>query len=99
MASEWRASDEPRTPRQRAYLAIWHRLRRATAEQRDLAMNTLRQRFGTLRDSPGRPLTSNEIRALLCDGLVQLGAHTVTHPALPTLDSLECQREIVDSLN
>jgi peptidoglycan/xylan/chitin deacetylase (PgdA/CDA1 family) len=96
---EWRAWHEPQTPRQRSYLAIWRRLRLATAEQRDLAMNTLRQRFGTATDSLGRPLSSNEIRTLLCDGLVQLGAHTVTHPALTSLDRLECRREIVDSGN
>lgn len=96
---EWRAWNEPQTPRQRAYLAIWRRLRLATAEQGDLAMNTLRQRFGTATDSLGRPLNSNEIRTLLCDGLVQLGAHTVTHPALTSLDRLERRREIVDSRN
>jgi peptidoglycan/xylan/chitin deacetylase (PgdA/CDA1 family) len=97
--TEWRAWNEPRTPRQRAYLAIWRRLRLATAEQRDLAMNTLRQSFGTATDSLGRPLNSNEIRTLLRDGLVQLGAHTVTHPALASLDRLECRREIVESRN
>lgn len=96
---EWRAWNEPSTPKQKAYLAIWRRLRLATTEQRDLALNTLRQRFGTARDSLGRPLSSNEIRTLLCGGLVQLGAHTVTHPALTSLDRLECRREIVDSGN
>jgi peptidoglycan/xylan/chitin deacetylase (PgdA/CDA1 family) len=99
IAGEWRAWNEPRTPRQRAYLAIWRRLRLATAEQRDLAMNTLRQHFETARDPLGGPLSSDEIRTLLCDGLIQLGAHTVTHPVLTLLDRLECRREIVDSGN
>jgi peptidoglycan/xylan/chitin deacetylase (PgdA/CDA1 family) len=99
MTGEWRAWNEPRTPRQRAYLAIWRRLRLATAEQRELAINTLRQRFETAGDSLGSPLSSDEIHTLLCDGLVQLGAHTVTHPALTSLDRLECRREIVDSGN
>jgi peptidoglycan/xylan/chitin deacetylase (PgdA/CDA1 family) len=99
MTGEWRAWNEPRTPRQSAYLAIWRRLRLATAEQRELAINTLRQRFETAGDSLGSPLSSDEIHTLLCDGLVQLGAHTVTHPALTSLDRLECRREIVDSGN
>ena len=40
MTGEWRAWNEPRTPRQRAYLAIWRRLRLATAEQRELAISS-----------------------------------------------------------
>ncbi len=94
VAGEWRAWNGPRTARQRAYLAIWRRLRRATTEERDLAMNTLRRRFGTAQDSLGKPMTSDEIRTLLSDGLVELGAHTVTHPALTFLSRLECRREI-----
>ena len=97
LAGEWRAWDEPRTPRQSAYLDIWRRLRFATAEQRDLAMNTLRHRFGSAKDFLGSPMCSDEIRTLLCDGLVELGARTVTHPALTSLSSLECRREIVGS--
>ena len=96
---EWRAWNEPRTPRQRTYLAIWRRLRLATAQQRDLAMNRLRQSFRTAIDSLGGPLSSNEIRTQFCDGLIQLGAHTVTHPSLTSLDRLECRREILDSRN
>src|SRR5437764_5298690 len=61
IAGEWRAWNEPRTLRQRAYLAIWRRLRLARAEQRGLAMNTLRQRFGSATDSLSRPLNSNEV--------------------------------------
>ena len=94
IAGGWRAWNEPQTARQRAYLTIWRRLRCATAEQRDLAMNKLRRRFGTSKDSLGRPMNADEIRTLLSDGLVELGAHTVTHSALTLLSRLECRREI-----
>ncbi len=90
----WRASDEPLTTRQKAYLAIWRRLQRATVEERDVAMNTLRRHLGTDHDPLGKPMSSDEIRALLSDGLVELGAHTVTHPALTFLSRLESRREI-----
>lgn len=93
----WRAADEPRTARQSAYLAIWRRLQRATAEDREVAMNTLRRHFGTVRDPLGRPMNSDEIGELLSDGLVELGAHTVTHPALTLLSRLESRREIEGS--
>jgi peptidoglycan/xylan/chitin deacetylase (PgdA/CDA1 family) len=94
LAGGWRASDEPRTARQNAYLAIWRRLQRATAEERDVAMNSLRRRLGTAQDPLGKPMSSDEIRAFLSDGLVELGAHTVTHPALTFLSRLESRREI-----
>lgn len=97
IAGGWRASDEPRTARQNAYLAIWRKLKRATAEDREVAMNALRHRLGTAHDALGRPMSSDEIRALLSDGLVELGAHTVTHPALTFLSRSESCREIEDS--
>jgi peptidoglycan/xylan/chitin deacetylase (PgdA/CDA1 family) len=93
----WRASDEPRTARQKAYLAIWRRLQRATVEERDVAMNTLRRHLGTAHDPLGKPMNSDEIRALLSDGLIEVGAHTVTHPALTLLSRLESRREIESS--
>jgi peptidoglycan/xylan/chitin deacetylase (PgdA/CDA1 family) len=93
----WRASEEPRTARQKAYLAIWRRLQRATVEERDVAMNTIRRRLGTAQDNLGKPMNHNEIRALLSDGLIELGAHTVTHPALTLLSRLESRREIESS--
>jgi peptidoglycan/xylan/chitin deacetylase (PgdA/CDA1 family) len=97
ITSGWHATDEPRTARQKAYLAIWRRLQRATAEDRDVAMNTLRRHLGTAQDTLGKPMNSDEIRALLSDGLIELGAHTVTHPALTLLSRLESRREIESS--
>jgi peptidoglycan/xylan/chitin deacetylase (PgdA/CDA1 family) len=94
MAGGWRAWDEPRTARQNAYLAIWRKLQRATAEDRDVVMNTLRCHLGPAQDPLGRPMSSDEIGAFLSGGLVELGAHTVTHPALTFLSRLESRQEI-----
>jgi peptidoglycan/xylan/chitin deacetylase (PgdA/CDA1 family) len=95
MAGGWRAWDEPRTARQNAYLAIWRKLQRATAEDREVAMNTLRRHLGTAQEDPlGKPMSSDEIRDLLSDDLVELGAHTVTHPALTFLSRRESRQEI-----
>ena len=62
-------------------------------------MNTLRHRFTAANDPIDRPMNCDQIRTLLCDGLIELGAHTVTHPALTSLGTLERRREIVDSGN
>jgi len=97
MDGEWRVADEPRTARQNSYLAIWRKLQRATAEDREVAMNTLRRHLGTAQDPMTRPMNSDEIDALLSDGLVELGAHTVTHPALTLLSRPESRREIEGS--
>ena len=97
IAGGWRVSDETRTARQNAYLAIWRKLQRVTAAERDIAMNSLRCHLGTTHDPLGKPMSSDEIGAFLSDGLVELGAHTVTHPALTFLSRLESRREIEDS--
>ena len=99
IAGDWRGSDEPQTARQRAYLEIWRMLRRIPAEERGRAMNTLRHHLGTTHDPLERPMNSDELRDLLCDGLIQLGGHTVTHPSLPLLSREESRREIDGSVS
>lgn len=42
-------------------------------------------------------MTVNEVRKITSDGLVTIGAHTVTHPVLPCLDAKACNREIIES--
>jgi peptidoglycan/xylan/chitin deacetylase (PgdA/CDA1 family) len=42
-------------------------------------------------------MTSMEVRTLVADGLVTIGAHTVTHPALAGLGAAACRREIIES--
>jgi peptidoglycan/xylan/chitin deacetylase (PgdA/CDA1 family) len=93
-ASDWKAWDEPRTARQKAYLAIWRILRRAPENERKTAMDSLRLRFARPQDSLALPMTAEEVCNFLEGGLITLGAHSVTHSALTALSKLERRREI-----
>ncbi|MGH9309172.1 MAG: polysaccharide deacetylase family protein [Vicinamibacterales bacterium] len=94
----WRAWEQPRTERETAYLAVWRRLRTATHHERVAVMNRLRDVLGTPPPDPSDlPLTSAEVADLANDGLIEIGAHTVTHPVLPALDPGERRREIRES--
>jgi peptidoglycan/xylan/chitin deacetylase (PgdA/CDA1 family) len=96
----WRAWHEgPRTLRQEAYLTIWRSLRDLRPEERDTAMAQIRSGLAqrSTGTGSGRPMTSAEVRALVSDGLIAIGAHTVTHPVLTELPALARGREITDS--
>ena len=43
-------------------------------------------------------MTAAELQALVADGLVNLGAHSRTHPSLPALPPAAQQAEIIESL-
>lgn len=93
----WRASDGPFTERQSTFLAIWRKLRRGAPEVRDLIMHCLRLRLDTPRDPLAMPMNSDEIRALLSEDLITLGAHGVTHSALTGLSRFESRQELEQS--
>ena len=68
-------------------------------DERELVMTRLRSIF-TVRDSrtvKGRAMTGDEVRTLVSDGLITVGAHTVTHPVLSSLEAEACRREITES--
>ena len=44
-----------------------------------------------------RPMNSNELESISRDGLVNIGAHTVTHPSLPVCSAQLKRKEILDS--
>jgi peptidoglycan/xylan/chitin deacetylase (PgdA/CDA1 family) len=96
----WRAwVDPPRLARQSAYLQLWRAFRSLAPQEREPLMNRMRRTF-TSPPPPGelgRPMTLEEARAFVDDRLIAIGAHTVTHPSLPELDSLAQIREIVAS--
>jgi peptidoglycan/xylan/chitin deacetylase (PgdA/CDA1 family) len=85
---------DTRTPagRMRAYLAAWTRLRMLTPAQIEEALDRLEAglRSGEARVD-ARPLGEEELLAL-AGGVVDIGAHTVSHPSLPTI-AIERQRE------
>jgi peptidoglycan/xylan/chitin deacetylase (PgdA/CDA1 family) len=90
----WRAGSEPPTERHRLFLALYKLLRPLPDSERGRALNHLSEWAGvaSTAPSPSRPLTAPELGALAGGGLVEIGAHTLTHPQLSALDR-ESQRE------
>lgn len=84
--------------RRRAYHAVWGLLRLQHTEYRQETLDLLARLFGV--DETGaqanRTATAEEVSAL--DGsILRLGAHTMNHPSLPTLDRAQQACEIADS--
>lgn len=96
-SGEWRAADGARTDRQHAFLWMSRALREAGGPERESVMLALRTHFKPRREPDALPMTSSDIRDLLSDGLFELGAHTLTHPALTLLTPAERRREIAES--
>jgi peptidoglycan/xylan/chitin deacetylase (PgdA/CDA1 family) len=86
----------------RRHEAVW-RLRQALRlledEERRAIMSKIRSVFARHDCSSGlsRAMTSEEVRALVADGLVTVGAHTITHPVLTEIGAAACYREISGS--
>lgn len=78
---------------------LWNALRRVDEKERRSNMTTLRTIFGSdgHRPSVSRAMTGDEVRRLIADDLVTIGAHTVTHPVLAGLETAACHREIIES--
>ncbi len=95
----WRALLHPaQTRRQAAYIAIWQALRPLPEQERAGAMAELRALgSGGPPSNKGRAMTADEVRAFAGDGLVTLGAHSVTHPLLAELDAATLGEEIAES--
>ena len=83
--------------------SVLESLRRAllllSSADREHVMAQLRRIFPDrdFRAESGRVLTGAEVREIASDGLVTIGAHTVTHPCLPGLKASDRQREIIES--
>jgi peptidoglycan/xylan/chitin deacetylase (PgdA/CDA1 family) len=89
----------PEVQRQEALLTIWQAMRGLGLEECESVMSDLRSLFIRCDDhaSRGRPMTFEEARALATDGLVTIGAHTVTHRALSTLEAVARDCEVAES--
>jgi peptidoglycan/xylan/chitin deacetylase (PgdA/CDA1 family) len=90
-----------RTPeaRARAHLAVYHRLRRLPLGELEESLAEIADALGTPADAPSshRPISEEELRELAGSKLVEIGAHTVTHPALSRLATEEKRAEIAGS--
>jgi peptidoglycan/xylan/chitin deacetylase (PgdA/CDA1 family) len=97
-AINWNAA-VPVTTRQAAYLDLWWRLRQAGEETRRIAIATLHRQVGTASRARGshRAMTMDELRETAASRLIEIGAHTVTHPVLSRLTRAEQLSEIIRS--
>lgn len=91
-------ADDP-GPRQRLYRALHGLLRTLPSEERQQAIGELLTWAG--KDAAGRPthraLSLNEVSDLVRDELIEVGAHTVTHPVLSALPAAAQRDEIKQS--
>lgn len=95
----WRAWNGSPTPRHTLYIALCDLLRPVGEDERERTLNELR---GWVISAPERspnhrPLSPAEIGKLHQGGLVEVGAHTVTHPVLSALSAASQRREIAKS--
>lgn len=96
----WRGWLPPGTARQRAYLALWRRLRALAPGAQDRAMRAVRASLGDPGPCAGdRVMTADEVGEIIAGGLVRLGGHTARHPALPTLSPADQRAEVLAGLH
>lgn len=97
----WRAETSPASgPRERLFLELYGLLRALGPAHREAALAALRGWAGspgTASDPYDRPLTHPELAQLAAHPLIEIGAHTVSHPALSDLSPAAQQRELADS--
>ena len=92
--------DHDPSPRQRIYRELSARLRRLDENARERVLDSLRsvgERNGETDGDLPRPLTLEELGCLATGDLVDIGAHTVTHPTLSTLAPDGQREEIAGS--
>ena len=94
----WRPGADPQTPRQRAFLSIWERLKLLSPKALDEAMSRLKEQAGATKAIPRshRLLTSEELRGR--PPLLDVGSHALSHPSLPALSGPEKAHQIRASI-
>jgi peptidoglycan/xylan/chitin deacetylase (PgdA/CDA1 family) len=92
----WDATAEPRNSRQAAYLHLWTRLRLVRDEECQQAMASLHQQAGVseIARESHRIMTAAEVQQAAASGLIEIGAHSVTHRVLSGRSREEQSSEI-----
>jgi peptidoglycan/xylan/chitin deacetylase (PgdA/CDA1 family) len=96
--NKWRAWEAAPGPRQSAYVAIYGMLLTLSNTEREGALEQMRKgatRYADRRQH--RCLTANELCELASADLVEIGAHTETHPVLAQLPLDQQEQEISGS--
>jgi peptidoglycan/xylan/chitin deacetylase (PgdA/CDA1 family) len=90
---------EDPSPRYGLFRALFRQLYGMAADRRTAVLNQLARWAGRPLEArlTHRALTSDELRRLADGSLVEIGAHTVTHPVLAALPPSEQGREVRDS--
>jgi peptidoglycan/xylan/chitin deacetylase (PgdA/CDA1 family) len=95
----WRTWQAPPGQRQALYLALWKRLQPLLDEERRRVLDELGDWAGMEQAgrSSYRRLSQEEILSLADADLIDIGAHTMTHPVLSTLSPADQREEIMQS--
>jgi peptidoglycan/xylan/chitin deacetylase (PgdA/CDA1 family) len=95
----WRASYSAYKSRHRVYRSLWELLHPLTEGERQRVLDELRTWANAepMVRPTHRPLSPEEVLALHQREMIEVGAHTVTHPALSTLSVSSQQDEILKS--
>jgi peptidoglycan/xylan/chitin deacetylase (PgdA/CDA1 family) len=92
----WRAWNPPATAREAAYLELWRRLQECQPDERDASMARLRALPSAPVEDDSRAMDRAEIRRL-ASASISLGAHSVSHQPLPSLEPEARKAEIRQS--
>jgi peptidoglycan/xylan/chitin deacetylase (PgdA/CDA1 family) len=81
------------------YFALWSLVKPLSPDERQAIISRVAAWAGTHADELERDriLIPNEVRELSEPAFIDIGAHTVTHPSLPSLSSAEQRWEIEES--
>jgi peptidoglycan/xylan/chitin deacetylase (PgdA/CDA1 family) len=95
----WRAWKDTFSSRHRLYNSLWRLLHPLTENERRKVLEELRVWADAepVVRSTHRALSLEEVVALTQGDLIEIGAHTVTHPALSALPVVSQRKEIVES--
>ncbi|MCU1324678.1 MAG: polysaccharide deacetylase [Bryobacterales bacterium] len=92
----WR--DSPPTTRHSTFRALWEKLRELPHEVRARHLATIREWANSAdQRTKFRPMNADELVSLAAGGLVEIGAHTVTHSRLSALSPEQQQQEVSQS--
>lgn len=97
----WDVRQAPRRTSQNAYLEIAGHIRNLVPAEREKVLTQLTEWAGISRPPrhDHQTMTEDELRRLTADGLISVGAHTVNHPVLSSLDASDQAFEIQASQN
>lgn len=92
----WRIKDGPRHPRDRTLGEVWLTLFQSPRDITEDLLAEIIAWAGAERAGPadGHPMTEAQLDRLGGSGLIEIGGHTMRHPALDTLTPREAESEI-----